>query len=170
MRTFGVRSSSASPRPRTRARAVAADLRVVIKGGMALELRTQQARTTRDIDLRAMGSPDAFEQALFALGTSNLGDFLGFRVERHARPEIDAIGMKYPGRRYRVQAWLADKVYGDPFGVDIAFGEPMLGAPDRQCGRCDLSFIGQDQQCDSHEARTLRSPADERDRVLAHDG
>jgi hypothetical protein len=45
------------------ARAVSADLRVVIKGGLALGLRTQQARTTRDIDLRAMGSPDAFADA-----------------------------------------------------------------------------------------------------------
>jgi hypothetical protein len=30
---------------------------------LALGLRTQQARTTRDIDLRAMGSPDAFADA-----------------------------------------------------------------------------------------------------------
>jgi hypothetical protein len=124
------------------ARAAAADLHVVVKGGMALELRTQRARMTRDIDLRAMGSPGAFEQALLALGTTDVGDFLGFVVEQHARPRIDALGMKYPGRRYRVQAWLAGKVYGDPFGVDVAFGEPMLGAPERLYGRCDLAFIG----------------------------
>ena len=136
------------------ARAVAADLHVVIKGGMALELRTQRARTTRDIDLRATGSPDAFEQALVALGTSKLGDFLSFRVEQHARPQIDAIGMKYPGRRYRVQAWLADKVYGDPFGVDVAFGEPILGAPERLYGRCDLSFIGLEAPAFSVSPRT----------------
>src|SRR5690606_923497 len=54
----------------------------------------------------------------------------------------DAIGMKYPGKRYRVQAVLAGKVYGDPFGVDAAFGEPMLGAPELLRGRSDLSFIG----------------------------
>jgi hypothetical protein len=52
--------------------------------------------------------------------------------------------MKYPGKRYRVQAELAGKVYGDPFGVDVSFGEPMLGPPDRVRGRADLSFIGVD--------------------------
>ena len=50
------------------ARAVATEMNVVVKGGMALELRTAQARSTRDIDLRAMGMPERFDQALRALG------------------------------------------------------------------------------------------------------
>ncbi len=124
------------------ARAAATDMDVVVKGGMALELQTIRARSTRDIDLRAMGAPELFNAALLELGACELGDYLSFRVDPHARPELDSIGMKYPGKRYRVQAMLAGKRYGDPFGVDVAFGEPIVGAPARLKGRADLSFIG----------------------------
>ncbi len=31
---------------------------VVLKGGLAIELRLEQARTTKDIDLRMIGDPD----------------------------------------------------------------------------------------------------------------
>jgi hypothetical protein len=123
------------------ARAEAADMGLVIKGGMALELRTTRARSTRDIDVPVMGAPHHFDSALRDLGATDVGDYLRFRVEAHARPDIDAIGMKYPGKRYRVQAVLAGKVYGDPFGVDAAFGEPMIAPADRLRGRVDLSFI-----------------------------
>jgi len=109
---------------------------------MALELRTAQARSTRDIDLRAVGAPDRFERALRALGQAEASDYLRFRVDPHARPEIASPGMKYPGKRYKVQALLADKVYADPFGVDVSFGEPMLGPAEQVRGRADLSFIG----------------------------
>jgi Nucleotidyl transferase AbiEii toxin, Type IV TA system len=124
------------------ARAQATDMDVVVKVGMALELRTQRARSTRDIDLRAMGASESFERALLALAARTGEDFLTFRVHNHGKPDIDALEMKYGGRRYRVQAHLAGKLYGDPFGVDVAFGEPMFGAPDRVRGRADLSFIG----------------------------
>jgi hypothetical protein len=89
------------------ARAIATDMNVVVKGGMAVELRTLRARSTRDIDLRAMGAPEYFDSALRVLGASELGDHLHFRIEAHRRPDLDAIGMKYPGKRYRVQALLA---------------------------------------------------------------
>lgn len=124
------------------ARAAEADEQIVIKGGMALELRTTRARSTRDIDLRVMGSVERFERTLQELARTELGDYLRFRVQPHGRPDIEAIGMKYPGKRYRVQAVLAGKPYGDPFGVDAAFGEPILGAPEHIKGRSDLSFIG----------------------------
>jgi Nucleotidyl transferase AbiEii toxin, Type IV TA system len=124
------------------ARAVVADEQIVIKGGMALELRTTRARSTRDIDLRVMGHPDQFERTLDELARTELGDYLRFRIQPHGRPDIEAIGMKYPGKRYRVQAVLAGRQYGDPFGVDAAFGEPIFGTPERIKGRSDLSFIG----------------------------
>jgi len=31
---------------------------VVLKGGLAVELRIERARTTKDVDLRLMGSPE----------------------------------------------------------------------------------------------------------------
>lgn len=38
--------------------------------------------------------------------------------------------MKYDGLRFRAEAKLAGKLYGQRFGVDIAFGDPILDAPD----------------------------------------
>jgi hypothetical protein len=67
------------------ARTVAMDLDVVVKGGMAVELRTARARSTRDIDLRAMGTPAFFEKTLRELGQADVGDYLRFRVDPHAK-------------------------------------------------------------------------------------
>jgi hypothetical protein len=57
----------------------------------------------------------------------DLGDFLAFEVapdDEH--PEIQNEGMQYEGKRFQAECRLAGKVYGDPFGVDVAFGDPML--------------------------------------------
>ncbi len=117
------------------------EMQLVVKGGMAIELRTQRARSTRDIDLRALGAPARFEELLAGIDQQESRDYLSFRVAPAAQPDIQADGMKYPGRRYRVQAALAGKVYGDPFGVDVAFGEPVHGEPETVRGCSDLGFI-----------------------------
>lgn len=117
------------------------DMQLVVKGGMAIELRTQRARSTRDIDLRALGAPARFEELLAGIDQQESRDYLSFRIAPAAQPDIQAAGMKYPGRRYRVQAELAGKVYGDPFGVDVAFGEPVHGKPETVRGRSDLGFV-----------------------------
>jgi hypothetical protein len=36
-------------------------------------------------------------------------------------------GMQYEGLRFRAECRLAGKLYGQPFGVDVAFGDPILG-------------------------------------------
>ena len=38
--------------------------------------------------------------------------------------------MKYGGFRFRAEAKLAGKLYGQRFGVDVAFGDPILDAPE----------------------------------------
>lgn len=48
---------------------------VTLKGGLALELRIERARTTKDIDLRVMGAPDAILERLQTAGRRDLGDF-----------------------------------------------------------------------------------------------
>jgi hypothetical protein len=61
----------------------------------------------------------------------DLGDHLVFEVVVDPRhPTIEAEGMRYEGQRFRTQARLAGKIYGGPFGVDAAFGEPMTAEPD----------------------------------------
>jgi nucleotidyltransferase AbiEii toxin of type IV toxin-antitoxin system len=95
-----------------------------LKGGLVLELRLERARTTKDIDLRMMGSPDHILAKLQEVARHNAGDFMTFEVgpdEDH--PEIQNDGMQYDGLRFRAECKLAGKLYGQPFGVDVVFGD-----------------------------------------------
>lgn len=114
-----------------------------LKGGLVLELRIERARTTKDVDLRVVGSPDDLLARLQEAGRRDLGDFLTFEVgpdEDH--PEIQNDGMQYDGLRFRAECKLAGKVYGQPFGVDVAFGDPILGEPEIVVAEDVLAFAG----------------------------
>lgn len=50
--------------------------------------------------------------------------------------------MKYDGLRFRAECTLAGKPYGGPFGVDIAFGDPMIKDPERIVAPDTLGFAG----------------------------
>jgi len=50
--------------------------------------------------------------------------------------------MPYEGLRFRVECKLAGKIYGQRFGVDVAFGDPMLGDPDIAIAEDTLAFAG----------------------------
>jgi Nucleotidyl transferase AbiEii toxin, Type IV TA system len=116
---------------------------VVLKGGLVVELRLARARTTRDIDLRLVGSPDGVLPRLQEAGRLDLGDYLTFEVQRDPNyPAIDAEGMTYQGLRHRAQGYLAGKVYGAPFGIDVPFAEPLEGLPDVVAGSDFLVFAG----------------------------
>lgn len=114
---------------------------VVLKGGFALELRLQGARSTRDIDLRAMGSSEGLLGRLQEAGMQDLGDRMVFQVEPDAkRPLIEEV--RYQGQRFTVRCLLAARPYGEPFGLDVAFGDPLCGPPDRLTLPDTLAFIG----------------------------
>ncbi len=114
---------------------------VVLKGGVVLELRLAEARATKDLDLHLIGDPALTLDRLRRAGRSQLADHLAFEIQVDARhPTIDAEGMRYEGQRYVVQARLAGKPYGGPFGVDVAFAEPMVGEPERLRGSTFLAF------------------------------
>ena len=114
-----------------------------LKGGLVLELRLERARTTKDVDLRVMGSPDEILGKLQEAGRRDLGDFMTFEVSPHKdQPEIENDGLKYDGFRFRAECKLAGKPYGDAFGVDVAFGDPIFGAPDVIIAEDHLSFAG----------------------------
>ena len=38
-------------------------------------------------------------------------------------------GMQYEGVRFQAVCRLAGKLYGNPFGIDVAFGDPIAGHP-----------------------------------------
>jgi hypothetical protein len=114
-----------------------------LKGGLVLELRLDRARTTKDVDLRFMGSPDNMLARLQEVARRDLGDFMTFEVGPDAdQPEIQNDGMIYEGLRFRAECRLAGKLYGQPFGVDVAFGDPIIAEPDIVVAEDVLAFAG----------------------------
>jgi hypothetical protein len=115
----------------------------ILKGGLALELRIERARTTRDIDLRVTGSPADVLARLQEAARLDVGDFLTFEVERDTHhPEIQNDGMQYEGMRFRAECRLAGKLYGGSFGVDVAFGDPIYGVAEVVVADDTLDFAG----------------------------
>jgi len=116
---------------------------VVLKGGLAIELRLERARATKDVDLRVVGNPDDVLGSLQEAGRLDLGDYLHFEINSdHRHPQMEAEGMLYQGLRYRAEGQLAGKIYGSPFGIDVAFAEPIYGSPDEVQGSAFLEFAG----------------------------
>lgn len=114
-----------------------------LKGGLALELRLERARTTRDVDLRIVGSPRDLLARLQEAGRRNLLDFMIFEVRPDdEHPNIQNDGMPYDGQRFRAECKLAGKPYGQPFGVDVAFGDPILEEPELVVAEDVLGFAG----------------------------
>jgi hypothetical protein len=114
-----------------------------LKGGLALELRLERARTTKDVDLRMMGSPDGALATLQETARRDLGDFMTFEVgPDDDHPEIQNDGMQYDGLRFRAECKLAGRLYGQSFGVDVAFGDPILGEPEVVVADDVLAFAG----------------------------
>jgi hypothetical protein len=104
---------------------------VLLKGGLVIELRMERARTTKDVDLRLTGSSADVLERVQQAGRLDLGDFLAFEIRPDPEhPDIRQDGMPYDGFRCRAEAKLAGKPYGQPFGVDVAFGDPIVGEPD----------------------------------------
>ena len=115
----------------------------MLKGGLVLELRLARARTTKDVDLRMVGSPDDVLAKLQEAARGDLRDFMTFEIgpdEDH--PEIQNDGMPYEGMRFRAECRLAGRPFGQPFGVDVAFGDPILGEPEVVAAEDVLAFAG----------------------------
>jgi hypothetical protein len=116
---------------------------VILKGGLVLEFRLDRARTTKDVDLRMTGSPDDTLARLQQAGRRDLGEFMAFEIaEDREHPEIQNEGMQYDGLRFRAECKLAGKPYGHAFGVDVAFGDPILGEPEIVVAHDGLAFAG----------------------------
>lgn len=116
---------------------------VVLKGGFALELRLDQARSTKDVDLRVMGSPQGLLERLQEAGRIDLGDFMQFEVrEDPDHPEMLNPGLEYEGFRFLVECKIAGKPFGGHFGADVALASTIVGALERVRCPDTLDFIG----------------------------
>lgn len=108
----------------------------VLKGGLALELRLDKARTTRDIDLRLAGNPSQLQAQIVQMETYRPipEDHLQFTVTADPKhPDLMGDSVRYEGRRFRVKAAIASKLYAS-FALDMAYGDPILGDPDLLTG------------------------------------
>jgi hypothetical protein len=120
--------------------------RAALKGGLVLELRLARARTTRDVDLWLTGDGANLAEELRAAGALALGDWLSFEISADLRlPRIVSPGMKHDGFRFRAEARLASKLYGEPFGVDVGFADAVTTAMDVTQGSSFLEFAGVEQ-------------------------
>ena len=115
----------------------------LLKGGLVLELRLERARATKDVDLRLMGSPESVLANLREAGRLDLMDFMTYEIAPDTEhPQIQNEGMRYEGLRFRTECRLAGKLYGQRFGVDVAFGDPILGEPEIISAEATLAFAG----------------------------
>ena len=115
----------------------------LLKGGLVLEIRLERARATKDVDLRLIGSPESVLKNLQEAGRLDLMDFMTFEIAPDTEhPQIQNEGMRYEGLRFRAESRLAGKLYGQPFGVDVAFGDPILGEPETVTAEDTLAFAG----------------------------
>lgn len=117
----------------------------VLKGGLALELRLEKARTTVDMDLRLLGDPRSAEALIDAAArhVAVPDDFLSFIAEADPEhPTIGGEGAVYAGSRYKVTPLLAGERYGDVFGVDVSFADALHGEPVEVEGSDAFAFIG----------------------------
>ena len=97
------------------------DDRWILIGGYALQLRTESARTTQDIDLLAQRiTQEEIAETLLEMLHQDLGDPFEFYLKR-ANPDTN-LGTAI---RFRVIARLAGRVF-ERFHIDIGFGDPIV--------------------------------------------
>lgn len=115
----------------------------VLKGGLALELRVQQARMTKDIDIRLEGNLDEQLDKIRHAASKVGDDYLRFEVaEEKELTEMVGDQIVYEGRRVDVEARLAGSRFGEPFHIDISVADALVVAPETKTGDDVLTFIG----------------------------
>ena len=101
------------------------DDRWILKGGYALQLRSEKARTTQDVDLLAQEiAEDQIAEILLNALHQDTGDYFEFFIER-SNPNLD-VGSAI---RFRVISRVAGRVF-ERFHIDIGYGDPIVEGVD----------------------------------------
>ena len=109
----------------------------ILKGGFALQLRTERARTTQDVDLRAKLYPvDELHERLVRQSLQDIDDYFSFSVER-AQIELNLGG----SISFRVTARVAGRVF-ERFRVDVGLGDPIVDPVEYLSAPQLLEFAG----------------------------
>lgn len=114
----------------------------LLKGGYAMELRIDRARTTKDLDLTLNSAPIGslleMLQEEADRDAREWGDFFSFRIGE-ATLSLDAA--PEGGERFPVEARLDGRTF-IRFHLDIGIGDATLEPSDRLQGRNWLGFAG----------------------------
>jgi predicted nucleotidyltransferase component of viral defense system len=120
----------------------------VLKGGHALELRLQESRATKDIDLALKetnffrGSEsekiDAIKEALIEKSRIDLGDYFEFLI---TGPKMELDAAPYGGARFQIEALIDGKRF-TIFDLDIGIGDVWIEPHDELELKNYLDFTG----------------------------
>ena len=114
----------------------------VLKGGYAMELRFQTARTTKDLDFTVRVAPAGRDDILLKeiqdAGVVDLGDFFSFRI---GEAMMDLDGAPYGGARYPVESIMGGRTFVK-FHLDVGIGDVVLDPLEQAHMRDWLGFAG----------------------------
>jgi predicted nucleotidyltransferase len=120
----------------------------VLKGGHALELRLQESRATKDIDLALKetnllrGSEsekiNAIKEALIERSRIDLGDYFDFLI---TGPKMELDAAPYGGARFQIEALIDGKRF-TIFDLDIGIGDVWIEPHDELELKNYLDFSG----------------------------
>ena len=114
----------------------------VLKGGYAMELRFQTARTTKDLDFTVRVAPAGRDDLLLKqiqdVGAADLGDFFTFRI---GEAMMDLDGAPYGGARYPVESIMGGRIFVK-FHLDVGIGDVVLDPLEQARMRDWLGFAG----------------------------
>lgn len=114
--------------------------RWILKGGVALQMRlSEQARTTRDLDLAHKEDEEAAANDLIEAQVIDIGDFFKFTIARkQILREVNLLAT-----RYRVIAELAGRQF-ETFTLDVGIGDIIPESVEILRGPPYFSFAGID--------------------------
>ena len=114
----------------------------VLKGGYAMELRFQTARTTKDLDFTVRVAPAGPGAALLKqlqdVGAVDAEDFFTFRI---GEAMMDLDGAPYGGSRYPVESIMGGRTFVK-FHLDVGIGDVVLDPLEPAKMRDWLGFAG----------------------------
>lgn len=114
----------------------------VLKGGYAMELRFQTARTTKDLDFTVRVAPTGRDDVLLKqiqdVGAVDAGDFFTFRI---GEAMMDLAGAPYGGARYPVESIMGGRTFVK-FHLDVGIGDVVLDPLEQAQMRDWLGFAG----------------------------